>query len=379
MSEHDFELYLTLLAKTLRLSDTQRDAISSELRDHLEARLEELTAQGLDKHDAIQTALAEFGDASALANDFTSIRKPRTRRHLMQTAFGTIAAAAAVAFAVMTLTPSNYQGHPNQQGVVAQDASPGAAQDPSALGGAGAIEDPAAAGGAAPNNDQAFGVSRGRGGAVAPAARGSGRGGNSLGGLRGSVDPQADARSAQPAPELKIHVVDCTAILSPRDDGLDLLARTEALASAVEQTVGAIRPQGPSEIQVRAFEEFLIITATDAAYSQAESLLENISSHVQRRDAIQHERDLLEQRDALHRVQREIERNAAELDELQAAAVNTRAQRDALEAEGVAIEHADYRRLTMEYDNIQAIIETLRANRAELEHQYRQLRNLGGR
>ena len=39
MSEHEFEAYLNLLARTLRLSDAQREQIAGELRDHLEARL----------------------------------------------------------------------------------------------------------------------------------------------------------------------------------------------------------------------------------------------------------------------------------------------------------------------------------------------------
>lgn len=74
MPEDEFEIYLTLLAKTLRLGDPQRDAIARELRDHLEQPLAELTEAGCSRHEAIKLALDEFGNASALANDLTRPR-----------------------------------------------------------------------------------------------------------------------------------------------------------------------------------------------------------------------------------------------------------------------------------------------------------------
>ncbi len=46
MSEREFENYLTLLASLLRLSGTQREAVSSELRDHLQERVAHLMQQG---------------------------------------------------------------------------------------------------------------------------------------------------------------------------------------------------------------------------------------------------------------------------------------------------------------------------------------------
>lgn len=132
MPEDEFEIYLTLLAKTLRLDESQRRAIASELRDHMVQRLDELTEQGLSREQAIETALAEFGDASALANDLTrnNPARMRTRRHLMQTTFGTLIACAAVTFAVVTLTPTNKDGQPIQSHANAQGnaaAKPGSA------------------------------------------------------------------------------------------------------------------------------------------------------------------------------------------------------------------------------------------------------------
>ncbi|MEO0587433.1 MAG: permease prefix domain 1-containing protein [Planctomycetota bacterium] len=122
MSEHEFEAYLNLLARTLRLSDAQREQIAGELRDHLEARLDELTEQGIDRHDAILQALDEFGDAGVLADDLARPRHQRTRRRLMQTSFATIAAAACAAIAVMYFAPTNRQGQAPQLPAIANEA-----------------------------------------------------------------------------------------------------------------------------------------------------------------------------------------------------------------------------------------------------------------
>ncbi|MEM8495127.1 MAG: permease prefix domain 1-containing protein [Planctomycetota bacterium] len=128
MSQQEFEHYLTLLAQMLRLTPDQRDAIADELRSHLEERLDELQQQGHDRDEAIRLALDEFGDANALAADFTHnlrhARRTRTRRRLMQTTAGTLIAAAVVTFAVMTLTPTNYQGNPTQAPVLAEPSPP---------------------------------------------------------------------------------------------------------------------------------------------------------------------------------------------------------------------------------------------------------------
>ncbi len=57
MSEREFEIYLSLLSRFLRLKPDQRGEIADELRDHLAERLEELTAEGLSREEAIQRAL----------------------------------------------------------------------------------------------------------------------------------------------------------------------------------------------------------------------------------------------------------------------------------------------------------------------------------
>jgi len=329
MSEQDFELYLTLLAKTLRLSDKQRSAIANELRDHLEARLDELTAQGLSKRDAIQTALSEFGDASALANDFSHIPKKRTRRHIMQTTFGTLAACAAVTFATMTLAPSNFfSGQPTQPMAGAQDAPATQEEERREL-------------------------------AIQAVVR--------------------DVRAPAQAPVRSIHVIDCTQILVPRTDGLDLLDRTASLALAIETTVASVDPHGRDAITVQAFEEFLIVTATDEAFAQAELLLDQIGARVQDREAIRRAEAEGRMRDELNHVQTQIDHTAAELAELQNQAAEVQALQDAMVAEGLGADHPEVRNLLREYEGIQSIIDTLQHNQRELEQQHDRLQHFGRR
>ena len=275
MPEDEFERYLTLLAKTLRLSDVQRDAIAAELRDHMEARLHELTLQGVERDQAIETALAEFGDASGLAKDLTRTNpeRTRTRRHFMQTTFGTIAACAAVTFAVMLLVPNNKSGQPNQPAAVAQGDGFG---EPGLV---------------APGG---FDAGAGFGG---PGDAAEGEFDEFGGGPRGFGGFEAGA-APQPKLELAIHVVDCTEILRADRDRGDLLDRTAALANAVEQTVATVNAKGNRAIRVQPFEEFLIITATDSAYEEAHQLLDNIKNHVARREAVR-KQGQIEQQQAL--------------------------------------------------------------------------------
>ena len=67
MSPEEFQNYLGLLSRLLRLKSTERESIEEELRSHLEERLAALTAEGIEPARAISMALAEFGDAAALA------------------------------------------------------------------------------------------------------------------------------------------------------------------------------------------------------------------------------------------------------------------------------------------------------------------------
>ena len=257
MSEQEFEAYLDLLARMLKLTPKQRDAIAHELRDHMEDRLEELQARGVPRDEAVRLALDEFGDANVLASDFTSIAKQRNRRRMMQTTFGTLAACAAIALSISFLMPSNQQGSPLQP---VADAQAGGREGGG--GGGGGFERPGIL-------DEGFG---------------------------GAESPPAEA-----IPVYDIHVVDCTDLLPPRnEDGMDLLRRTAALARAVEQTVSSALPAGSGFIKVEAFEEFLIITANAEAYDRAQILLNQIEQHVTERENLRRaQRQAQAERDAL--------------------------------------------------------------------------------
>lgn len=105
MSEQEFEAYLRLLGRFLRLNDSQRQTIGRELRSHMEDRLDELTERGFTREDAVNTILDEFGDAAALGLEFGRIG--RRRKWIMRTTAGTIGVAAAVVLFVSFLLPEN--------------------------------------------------------------------------------------------------------------------------------------------------------------------------------------------------------------------------------------------------------------------------------
>lgn len=91
MSEPEFEAFLRQMALSLGLSNTQKQSVAAELRDHLEQRLEELTRQGVSREDACQRALAEFGDAVTLAHDFTLPQQRLRRRQTMRYTVSSVA------------------------------------------------------------------------------------------------------------------------------------------------------------------------------------------------------------------------------------------------------------------------------------------------
>ncbi len=104
MSEEEFDVYLRLLGRFLRLSPAQRDAVGCELRDHMEERLNDLLDQGHSRDEAIAAILDEFGDAAALASEFGRIG--RRRRWIMRTTAATFSLAAVVLI-VSFILPEN--------------------------------------------------------------------------------------------------------------------------------------------------------------------------------------------------------------------------------------------------------------------------------
>lgn len=103
MPDTEFEAYLALLSRFLRLSPAQREDLRRELRAHLDDALETEMARGLTRHQAVLRILDDFGDAAELAHRFG--RPHPARRWIMQ---GTLTAAclAIIALGVSLLLPS---------------------------------------------------------------------------------------------------------------------------------------------------------------------------------------------------------------------------------------------------------------------------------
>jgi len=79
-----FDRYMTLLGRFLRLSGRQRDDIRRELEAHLEEALEDAAARGLPREQVLEQVLEDFGDAAELAARFSIVG--RRKRWIMRTA-----------------------------------------------------------------------------------------------------------------------------------------------------------------------------------------------------------------------------------------------------------------------------------------------------
>jgi len=124
MSEQEFDLYLSLMSRFLKLTPQQREDIAEELRDHLELRMEELAKQGHSRNEAIQLALEEMGDAGELAQHFSHIAFQRRRRFIMRCTAGTVVAVAALYFMITAFWPQG-AGQPGPAGLIAQEEGQG--------------------------------------------------------------------------------------------------------------------------------------------------------------------------------------------------------------------------------------------------------------
>ncbi|MFN0022166.1 MAG: permease prefix domain 1-containing protein [Pirellulaceae bacterium] len=101
MSQQEFDNYLSLLCRLLRIAPQQREQVAEEFRAHMEDRLEELLSRGMPRQEAIKLALEEFGDAAGLAAQLVSIVQGRRKRWIMR--IGTVSVvglAAAVLLGV---------------------------------------------------------------------------------------------------------------------------------------------------------------------------------------------------------------------------------------------------------------------------------------
>jgi hypothetical protein len=129
MSDHEFDNYLALLSRLLRLDRKQRDAIAGELRAHLEDRLDELLARGVPRDEAVRQALEEFGDAAGLAAEFVSLSGNKRKRWIMRLTTASAAAIVLISAGIFTFWPGNNAG-PGAAQVVAQAPTGAAAADP---------------------------------------------------------------------------------------------------------------------------------------------------------------------------------------------------------------------------------------------------------
>lgn len=101
MTNRDFENYLALVSRLLRLKRGQSEQIAVELRDHLELRVAELVQSGTDPDEATRRALEEFGDAASLAGQFQFITESYQKRWMMR--FATLSVAGLFLAAVLTM------------------------------------------------------------------------------------------------------------------------------------------------------------------------------------------------------------------------------------------------------------------------------------
>ncbi len=132
MTEPDFDAYLNLLSKLLRLTRGQQAEITSELRDHLEERYAELLSQGHPRDAAIRLALDELGDTAVLAGEFAPSLQVRRRRTIMRYSILS-ASAVAVTFVVASLFgPAGPEQGANTVVVQAQDQPADAKVKPNA-------------------------------------------------------------------------------------------------------------------------------------------------------------------------------------------------------------------------------------------------------
>lgn len=135
MSQQEFDTYLALLCRLLRIAPQQREQVAEEFRTHMEDRLEDLLASGMEREEAVKLALEEFGDAAGLAAQLVSIVQGRRKRWIMRIGTISIVGLAAAALLAVALWPEGAQVKAPQ--VVAQTEEKPAAAGSGPAGGDG--------------------------------------------------------------------------------------------------------------------------------------------------------------------------------------------------------------------------------------------------
>ncbi len=122
MAEHEFERFLEVLSKLLKLSSKETGAVADEICDHLEERYSELVGMGVSRDDAVKQALDEFDDAGEFAGRLNQLVRQRTRRRMMTGALTTAAASALAILATTAFWPDQRPGQGSATNLIAQDA-----------------------------------------------------------------------------------------------------------------------------------------------------------------------------------------------------------------------------------------------------------------
>lgn len=122
MPDPEFDLYVSLLARLLRLSNEQKQQIEHEFRDHFEERLADLQRQGVPRDAAVRRAIDEFGDAAGLARELTQLSRRTLRRSIMRYTIATAALGAVILLTVNAFIPE-HAGIPAPADAQAQQAA----------------------------------------------------------------------------------------------------------------------------------------------------------------------------------------------------------------------------------------------------------------
>ena len=109
MSQQEFDTYLALLCRLLRIAPQQREQVAEEFRAHMEDRLDELLAKGMEREAAVKLALEEFGDAAGLAAQIALISQGRRKRWIMRIGTVSVVGLAAAVLLTAALWPQGVQ------------------------------------------------------------------------------------------------------------------------------------------------------------------------------------------------------------------------------------------------------------------------------
>lgn len=106
------DAWLNLLMRLTHLPHSRAVAIREELAEHLHERIRDLNLEGYSTLEASRVAIAELGDAAAVAARFRHAARPSTRRIVMNSAIAILAlTGATLGIVAVSNQPSPSQPH----------------------------------------------------------------------------------------------------------------------------------------------------------------------------------------------------------------------------------------------------------------------------